>query len=76
MFEKMTGWLETDIGKISKNFIIVEQVVFQLHKKIETFKTDITSRFNKKSKKTTMMFGNMTLYNLEKSQKVKVGVKG
>ena len=75
LFKKLTGWLETDLPILKENFYLIEKIVTELHEKTKKVQTDLTSLLHAREDDSVMLLGNMSLYNLEHTQKIKIGVK-
>ena len=67
--------LSEDLPRIQKGFTQVDKDVTQLHEKIEKGLTDLKEETTSSNKTMLAMIGNLSLMNLERTQKIKVGVE-
>lgn len=70
-----TGQLEDDFGNFTENFKKIDEDVTELHQKVEEEKTDLKNELRAEMSESLALMANLSLYALERTQKIKIGVE-
>ena len=74
-YELPTGELENDFTRITETFKKIDADVHELHGKVEESETNLKKELRDEMVESFAMMGNLSLYNLEKTQNIKIGVE-
>ena len=74
-YKKVTGQLEDDFIRINETFEKIDADVHELHEKIEENNNQTRDELRAEQKESVAMLGNLSLYALERTQKIKIGVE-
>jgi len=70
-----TGQLEDDFEIITDNFKKIDTDVQELHTKLENSETDLKKELKDEMSESFALMANLSLYNLERTQKIRIGVE-
>lgn len=74
-YKKMTGELEDDFDHINETIEKIDEDVSNLHKKVEEKNDKTKEALRAEQQESVAMLGNLSLYALERTQKIKIGVE-
>ena len=70
-----TGQLETDFDNFVENFQKIDEDVTELHQKVEDEKSNVKNELKAEMTESFALMANLSLYALERTQKIKIGVE-
>jgi len=74
-YELPTGQLEDDFNIIIETFKKIDADVQELHRKVEESEENLKKELRDEMVESFAMMGNLSLYSLEKTQNIKIGVE-
>ena len=74
-YKKPTGQLEDDFTRITETFDKIDADVQELHEKVEESEENLKKELRDEMVESFAMMGNLSLYSLEKTQNIKIGVE-
>lgn len=74
-YKKVTGQLEDDFNRINETFESIDADVHELHEKIDENSNQARGELRAEQQESVAMLGNLSLYTLERTQKIKIGVE-
>ena len=74
-YKKVTGQLEDDFIRINETFEKIDADVHELHEKVNRDTREAKDELRAEQQESMAMLGNLSLYALERTQKIKIGVE-